>query len=214
MSSFEESNFSHDLYLFTYVSKNSKTKRRCKTRDMSIGKTYNAHFFRHKVSFPSERCNAIIVLWGYFFCKCWLWHIPSVTICSAGPGWQLFFISSARNSNSGPQECVGSRFNTPKQNNWLQKHSDGRTLKNFSQSLVGIPTVPISSNGHAPWQWMAAVIFYLITKKQQRQQYSRVWCSGTQDAGETLDQTNFSLSQPFSKPFRRAWSGNGWRMYE
>ena len=28
---------------------------------------------------------------------------------------------------------------------------------------------------------------------------------------KTLDQTNFSLSQPFSKPFRQAWSGNGWR---
>ena len=35
--------------------------------------------------------------------------------------------------------------------------------------------------------------------------------SFTQDCGETLDQTNYSLSQPFSKPFRRAWSGNGWR---
>ena len=35
--------------------------------------------------------------------------------------------------------------------------------------------------------------------------------SSTQDASETLDQTNYSLSQPFSKPFQRAWSGNGWR---
>ena len=53
MSSLEESNFSHDLYLIMY----QRIQRRCKTRDMSIGKTYNAHFFRHKVSFPSERCN-------------------------------------------------------------------------------------------------------------------------------------------------------------
>ena len=53
--------------------------------------------------------------------------------------------------------------------------------------------------------------YFLSHHQQQRRQYSRVWRSGTQDAGETLDQTNFSLSQPFSKPFRRAWSGNGWR---
>ena len=58
---------------------------------------------------------------------------------------------------------------------------------------------------------MAAIIFYLITKKQQRRRYSRVWRSSTQDASETLDQTNYSLSQPFSKPFQRTWSGNGWR---
>ena len=105
-----------------------------------------------------------------------------------GNGWQqLFFFSSPRNSS-------GSGTQDPRSN-----------------KLFIVPTIFETIPRVLVRQWIAAVIFYLITKKQQRRRYSRVWRSSTQDASETLDQTNYSLSQPFSKPFQRAWSGNGWR---
>ena len=65
------------------------------------------------------------------------------------------------------------------------------------------------------FHWACTMAMDFLSHHQETatavQLYSSVWRSCTQDAGKTLDQTNYSLSKPFSKPFRRAWSGNGWR---
>ena len=119
-----------------------------------------------------------------------------------------FFISSERNSSSGTQECVGSSSTTTwKQNNWLQKHSDGWTLKPSANSFGHQSISGWDPNCPYNFQWVYTMAmdgsgyFFFITKKQQ-------WHTAVL---KTLDQTSFSLSQPFSKPFRGSWSGNGWR---
>ena len=116
---------------------------------MSVSKIYNAHFFRHKVSFPSERCNAIIVCTStlrLFFSKCWLWHIPNVTKCSAGPGWQLFYLISRKQQQvqyTEAEQLATKSFRWPNTKNLQAIALD------IGQSLVGIQTVPISFNGPA-----------------------------------------------------------------
>ena len=106
---------------------------------MSVGKTYNAHFFRHKISFPTWKVIFKHSTLRLFFCQCWLWHIQSITICSA----ELNGFSSARSSSSGTQD--------PRSN-----------------KLFIVPTIFETIPRVLVRQWMAAVIFYLITKKQQR----------------------------------------------
>ena len=96
---------------------------------------------------------------------------------------------------------------TWKQNNWLQIHSDGRTLKPSANSFGHQSISGWDPNCPYNFQWVYTMAmdgsgyFFFITKKQQ-------WHTAVL---KTLDQTNFSLSQPFSKPFRGSWSGNGYR---